>query len=191
MPATTLFLFGTAVVLLLLLPAAVSAVGPAFEVVANGGFEKGTTEGWNADNWQVVAGTEHGGTFAAFVPMEYSNDYYISQSVDFTGVDTLTFWYLLTGDEEGNPGVSCEIDNVNVFAGFEKEQWAQGTVDTSSYTGIHTISFFVGSGVKDLYIDDVSAMSSSRTPVPEFSPAAVPAFIIGLIGAVFFLREFR
>ena len=138
------------------------------ERVTNGGFENGET-GWvdTGNAWTVQSETKHSGSYAGYLDKYNGEDdgyavgdgYALSQQIDLTNVDQLSLWYYLTYGEGPFPTLKVAIGSTVAGSYITTESWEQAVIDTSSYTGTHTISFYGSDdeGVGDIYIDDITA----------------------------------
>jgi PKD repeat protein len=140
-----------------------ASTGSASERVTNGGFESGST-GWTAGDsqWAVQSGTVHGGTYAeSYVYEDEIGDHpALSQTVDLTGVNNISFWYHLDQNEGPCPTLNVKIDSVVVGSYTDiTEGWRHVVIDTSSYSGTRTISFYANDeqGDGSIYLDDITA----------------------------------
>lgn len=123
----------------------------------NPGFENGTT-GWTVGSTSSTSNTlsHEGNNSVYFSNAGTSNTNYISQTVDLTLVDSISFWGY--GETTFNNYFCVYIDGkqigdpLQVLAG----KWSLYTVNTSNYTGLHTInitSFIKGASA---FVDDLS-----------------------------------
>ena len=132
------------------------------ERVTNGGFENGET-GWvdTGNAWIVQSGTKHSGSYAGYLDMYngVGDDYALSQQIDLTNVDQLSLWYYLSEREGPSPTLKVAIGSTVAGSYTTIKSWEHAVIDTSSYTGTHTISFYGSDdeGVGDIYIDDITA----------------------------------
>jgi len=138
------------------------STGSSSERVTNGGFESGDATGWTltgTDDYSatVSAGSNHAGTYSLYLVAGdvEGGSFTASQAIDLTNVDSITFWsYLGYGDP------SVKIDNTVVLSGIaDNYGWVQHTIDTSSYTGTHTLTFYSTDATHGiyLYVDDITA----------------------------------
>lgn len=130
--------------------------GSTADHVTNGGFESGSS-GWTLSDseWSVQSGTVHSGVKALY--HGESDSASLTQTVNLTGVSTLTFWYWMT-PIEGNPQFTCMIDGEQKHVDETTTGWTQVTIDTSSYSGPHTVSLIMSDGAGEIYVDDISAV---------------------------------
>jgi len=153
------------------------------ERIANGGFESGNS-GWTTHSTGymedgsvgIVSYSPHSGKKVAVFSMSGGGSEIasgaslsLSQDVDLTGTRSLEFWYLL-GDEcsGGDFGAKMYIGDDLVWQGGITG-WEEVTVDTSSYSGVHTISFALtanslgGPGGMWMHLDDISMTGTGGT----------------------------
>lgn len=175
----------------LLMVASLLLVGPASaytaEQVEDGGFVSGSAS-WTTETDQGGGGTatisfpSSGGQSGRYANLYVSsNGYYdgwanaqISQYVDLTGVDTLTYYVYC--DYYDRPGPSATNRFTVSIDGSQKtttsspqyyDSWTQVSLDVSSYTGAHTIAFYIqtqGGGLLSFNIDTVSAIGTYTDP---------------------------
>jgi len=151
--------------------------GGTAERLTNGGFESGIS-GWtvttsgelaSCGEVSVMSYQRHSGNNA--ITMGAGNDAWIgsgslgiSQDIDLTGTGSLAFYYRTETEVGGYPALS--VDGNNVWTGGDAGSWTRVSIDTSSYTGVHTVRFsFNGDGLEGpggstIYFDDISATSS-------------------------------
>jgi PKD repeat protein len=137
------------------------------ERVTNGGFETGDETGWTdaGDVWTIQTATVHSGSYAEYCQIveEIGDHPAISQSVDLTGVDHISFWYYLQQGEGPNPTLKVAIDSTVVGSYETMYAWTSAVIDTSSYAGTHTITLYGNDaqGNGEIYLDDFSAVGTS------------------------------
>ena len=87
------------------------------------------------------------------------DDYALSQQIDLTNVDQLSLWYYLSEREGPSPTLKVAIGSTVAGSYTTIKSWEHAVIDTSSYTGTHTVSFYGSddNGVGDIYIDDITA----------------------------------
>lgn len=140
----------------------------AAQQITNGGFE--TTGGWSAisNGGQSYHSTSspHTGTYCLMMYVDEDSDYTFYQNVNFTDVSTLTFWDRRNYDAISEPNYfAVYIDTDCVWSSTtESPSWTMQSVDVSSYSGVHTLKFFIqlgqGYGL-DWRLDDISALSGA------------------------------
>ncbi|QSZ66965.1 DUF3344 domain-containing protein [Methanofollis aquaemaris] len=143
------------------------------ERIVNGGFEAGSS-GWTISR---SLGTVRMRNSVANIEMEAdgyigSGAANISQDVDLTNANSLKFSYCY-GEELMGGGYSA----VKVFIGddvvwqkaYNDNKWRTVTIDTSSYTGMQTVTFSLigteldGPGGVNLVLDGISAIGTNST----------------------------
>jgi len=153
-------------------PAPTATPGACTERITNGDFETGDFTGWvyggnmspnviYSPPWAAEA--IYAGTYSVQLWAFMGEDSTVSQSVDFTGISTLTFWWAAP-DPTGVYKVSVDGNSATLIGG--STDWAQETIAVSGYEGVHTLTFTRdtgGSSMGSLYIDDVSANSCTTT----------------------------
>ena len=126
------------------------------ERVTNGGFEDGLN-GWTYSGspaWTTTTIYKHGGTSSAYNNYFYGQN--LSQSIDLTDVNNLSLWF----KTENGLSVKVKLNGVEVYQSlYDTWPWTNINIDVSLYSGSHTLSFDVGNGDSNLYIDDVSALT--------------------------------
>jgi len=131
----------------------------AEELITNGTFETGNTTGWTITaegswyNTSPTTSSPHSGVYSLRLEF-YDGSITCSQSIDLTNVDEIHFWYYLSYG-----GYNFRIDSTDK-ATLVADDWTEVIIDTSSYSGVHTIQFYStvysDSGIR---IDDVSALA--------------------------------
>jgi PKD repeat protein len=124
------------------------------EQITNGGFEIGNMSGWTIYGAAINDTVEkHAGTYSGKLPDWY---YYtnISQNVDFTNVNNITFWTYHFGT-----GMTLQVDSdvVYTFSSTHTE-WTYVSVAISPYSGTHKLTI-TGNQDNNFWIDDISALS--------------------------------
>jgi len=166
------------------------------ECVTNGDFETGDATGWTAtagdEDATVNASAKNSGSWGANITAISTNTSILSQSVDLTNVDTLTFYYKAWGADKANLTLNFSVNGdvttlVNTTATF-----TLASIDVSGYTGANTILFSkMGDGAGGLMVDDVGAQSCaplmsssgiSNAIVAALSITGVSILIAGLAG---------
>jgi len=143
---------------------------PALADFVNGDFETGDLTGWSSGGTgTATVGTDyaHSGTYGCqLASFQGNNEAWISQSIDMTDADTLTFWYYGVSFGAGNFAVY--IDGSSVWSTSSTTSgWVQVSLDVSSYTGSHDVNFQVGNSPDvaganaKVYLDDVSCPAPS------------------------------
>jgi len=142
-----------------------ASTGNAAGRVTNGGFETGDTSGWTItgmDSYIYTATTSprHSGTYGLFLKAgdPEAGTFTATQAIDMTGVSNITFWSYL-----GQGTVNVKIDGTDVITGIYDMTWTQHSIDTSAYTGTHTLSFYLPEPEPNIYfyLDDVTATGTS------------------------------
>jgi TM2 domain-containing membrane protein YozV len=124
----------------------------------NPGFETGTLAGWKTGSKVSVLGDRrHGGTYSCHFDMSGtpSSDY-ISQNVDLTDAESITFWG--TGESNTWP-FSIYIDGKLIqTSNAVSNTWTKHTIPVSGYPGVHAVSvkWNGGPGMYGADIDDFS-----------------------------------
>lgn len=132
-----------------------SPSGPE-ERVINGGFENGLN-GWTYSGspaWTTTSADKHSGTKSAYNSYFYGQN--LSQSIDLTDVNNLSLWF----KTENSLSVKVKLNGAEVYSSsYATWPWTNINIDVSLYSGNYTLSFGVGNGESNLYIDDVSALT--------------------------------
>jgi len=124
----------------------------------NPGFETGNLAGWTTGSTTFVLGDRsHSGTYSCHFDMSGTpaSDY-ISQSVDLTGAESISFWGM--GESNTWP-FSIYIDGTLVQKpNAVSNTWTRYTIPVSGYSGIHTVTikWNGGPGMYGADIDDFS-----------------------------------
>jgi hypothetical protein len=126
---------------LLVLPA-------AGEQTTNGDFETGDFTGWEHSTYPICYIADYDTYFLYF-----SNGTYVSQNIDFTGVENVTFEALLSATSHLE--VYVDSDLIETFDGYAG--WSSYSVPVS-YSGVHTLKF-VSTAANHVRLDDISAIS--------------------------------
>lgn len=141
------------------------STGGTSDRVENGGFESGDAGGWTVtgtDDYGASVITQaaeyhsHSGTYMLYVTagdgLEGTVD--VSQQIDLTGVRNITFW-----SAGGLGATNVKIDSTDVIANLHDTVWTEHVIDTSGYTGTHTLTFYTPETIHQmvLFLDDVSA----------------------------------
>jgi len=184
-------------------PAPTATPGACTERITNGGFETGDFTGWTigGDMYPNViysppwaAEAIHAGTYSVQLWAFMGMDSTVSQSVDFTGISTLTFWWVAP-DPTGEYTVSIDGTNIASLTGGSTD-WAQRTLDVSAYSSVHTLTFARDDGsvsLGSLYIDDISASSCTtvvnvesgiNAVVAALNIAGVGLILAGIVGII-------
>ena len=133
--------------------------------ITNGGFESEEYgEGWDATGddclfliWPIYI---HSGGWSCVI-VSFSGPALLTQDVDFTNVNNLSFWY----DHYGW-GFFVAIDETIVSTPEVLGEWTQVTVDVSEYSGVHTLTFGLIMGSEDgdvfVFLDDISAIADKK-----------------------------
>ena len=150
--------------LLLILLLLFSSIASAEERIVNGGFETGNFSGWTigyiyGGSMSITSINSHSGTYSYYTHFGSSpGQTNLHQNVDFTDVPTLTFWAKTQYD---NPVINVRIDGGSIYIVYPPSSWTKYNVDVSSYSGVHNLQFGCGLDSDWLFIDDVSAFSTS------------------------------
>lgn len=130
------------------------------ELITNGTFETGSSTGWTITaegSWystNPTTSSPHSGLYSLRLEF-YDGSITCSQSIDLTNVDEIHFWYyFLYG------GYNFRIDSTDKATLVDAGDWTEVIIDTSSYSGVHTIEFYsTDSDDSGIRIDDVSALA--------------------------------
>lgn len=136
--------------------------------ITNPGFETGTLAGWSGA--QVTAeGSAHGGSYSAHLAATGVGYAFLSQNIDLTNVNSIVVWYKSSAANNFawikiSDGIGG-YDNVYTFV--DRGTWTQAIADLSwySYTGVHEVQFYVSPPSYNLYVDDISLILGSDTPI--------------------------
>jgi hypothetical protein len=136
------------------------------ERIVNGGFESEIYgEGWtpvgSADClfliWPIWI---HSGVLSCVI-VSFEGSPMLTQEVNFTNVNNLSFWY----DHYGM-GFFVAIDETVIETYGETWEWTQSTIDVSEYSGVHTLTFGLTFGSEDgdiyVFLDDISAIADVK-----------------------------
>jgi len=142
-------------------------------LVANPGFETGTFTGWSQSGASVVTTPVYTGIYAAKLSSSKGSVSYISQNVDLTGISELTYWYRIDSVNSGS--LDVYIDTMKVATFSSVTGWTEGTIDTSAYTGTHTVKFNARSGTSKqnkitTYVDDIAGLVPKPTGITGYPP---------------------
>jgi beta propeller repeat protein len=147
------------------------------EQVINGGFESGLA-GWSVyyDDSDAGASVENiiyqqgSKSIKLYSSSEFCRSVSVRQTVNLTGVDTLTYW-TCTEDSYGGSdesGLAVYIDPANMVADYGNSihNWTYRSINVSGYTGNHAVIFEAGCCCAEIisYIDNVSAISAANAP---------------------------
>jgi len=131
-------------------------------IFTNGDFEDGDFTGWSTTSGyggipSVTASSKHDGSYGCVLDTTDNHTNFtrwatISQSVDFTGVSEMTFWYKIYYatttylEMEGNWHFRVYISGDPVYEQFSPDwdnstSWHYITVDTTKYSGICETTF--------------------------------------------------
>ena len=158
----------------------------ATNLILNPGFETGNMNNWSSSYFTASNVESHTGTYSAYKNQYFSTGasitsgyaYYISQSVNLTNIDTLSFYYKHATVPASWPGSStsyvyCDINADNSLEWTNSsvsDSYRYASVDVSSFSGIKTVKlggYFVltgGSFTIHYSFDDI---------VAEYEPPAV------------------
>ncbi|HNY36139.1 MAG TPA: prepilin-type N-terminal cleavage/methylation domain-containing protein [Candidatus Pacearchaeota archaeon] len=132
-----------------------SETGGGSEILINGGFELGNV-GWTTySDAGIYSDSEYArsGSYFAYVYTDGTATTYIEQTIDFTNVNTLTFWELAPFGFR-----SILIGGTEAWSSsYEVLEYSRIDIDTSSFDGLQTLRFSSDSDAETAwYIDDVS-----------------------------------
>lgn len=208
-----IFLLVVALVILLAITGTVSAAN----LVANGGFEDpgsfvdsfqtltagdGTLTPWSIDTNSIDLinsyWVPHSGSYS--IDLAGNGPGTISQNIDVgtNQICSLSFW--MAGNPDYSDTKTLDVhfgSNTRSFTfdqtGHTKENmgWEEKTASGLIASGPTQLRFVdTGTDPYGPAIDDISLECTGQTTVPEFPTLALPAaFIIGLIGAVLFIKS--
>lgn len=131
---------------------------PGYHQFSNPGFETGNLAGWKSGSKVSVLGDRsHGGTYSCHFDMSgtQASDY-ISQTVDLTNAESITFWGM--GESNTWP-FYLYIDGKPVqTSNAVSNTWTRHTLPVSGYPGVHTVAvkWNGGPGMYGADIDDFS-----------------------------------
>lgn len=171
----------------LILVASLVLVSPASayteEQVFNGGFAGGLSAGWMEEKDSGSGGSSainylsSGGQSGGYAELQVSSNggwanAQISQGVDLTGVDSLTFYAYCPSSSgaQGTKHFKVIIDGSEVLTFYTFSSlgsWEQYTVNVASYSGHHTITFraqCASGGALTMGVDTVSAIGTFTDP---------------------------
>jgi hypothetical protein len=133
------------------------------ERIVNGDFGTETIAGWTGVRAIIVDGRDHG-DYAVELVSEDEGSASLSQTINFTGVNYITFYAYADdpwGDTIGNLTIKANTtvlyDKQNIII----EDYVPYTIDVSSkkLTGNYILNFSVGPKYVNIFIDDISAIS--------------------------------
>jgi len=145
----------------------------------NGGFETGNLSGWTATGRaSIQTGQKHSGSYAVNINTTSGvTQSSVSQSVNLTNVSQISYYSYISVTTTGN--LTVLIDGAqNERYNSPVSTWTHHTIDTSSYSGLHTIRFEVNrgdSGTKNIlaYLDDIETMSQPPGSIYGSPPLTV------------------
>lgn len=143
---------------LILLLFVLSSTSASANVFVNGDFEVGSLDGWTSVNSQINSYPAHqyDGAYCALIYSYDGFDASLSQTVDLTGVDTLSFYAKETAHATTEVFVLFDYELVLSANTDTTDVWKYFEIDTSSYSGLTTVSF-VKYADHDLFVDNVVA----------------------------------
>lgn len=161
--------------------------------IVNPGFESGAT-GWteySAQGWPLILNVAdlpilpHGGSWAAWLGGDDSEDSYIQQSVTVpASTPYLSYWHWIDSEDVCNYDFAriqvngTTVNEYTLCTSSNSGGWVRRTVNLSAYSG-QTVSLRIrvvtdSSYVSNLFIDDVSFQASASapatTPTPGYNP---------------------
>ncbi|ETA69515.1 hypothetical protein MettiDRAFT_3017 [Methanolobus tindarius DSM 2278] len=126
---------------------------PASAAITNGGFETGDLTGWSTFGTYTPMANTNSNQIGSYCLLmnNPSGDAGITQVVDLTNVDGLSFYYT-TSYSWGSGYFRIYIDSDVVYNVTTLDSWSQETIDLSSYSGSHTLKVVTNN--RRLYADE-------------------------------------
>jgi hypothetical protein len=131
------------------------------ERIQNGGFEDVSGVPWAAEGsgtgtMIIFPFAPHGGTFHLICDPDPGDMWAVTQLVNFTNVNTVTFWQGLAD------GLRVYLDDI-LLGTYESAvwDWVRHDIDTRGYTGTKTLKFAFGD-TEWSFLDDISAYSEPK-----------------------------
>ena len=107
----------------------------------NPGFESGNLTGWTTGSTTTITTNSHNGNYGAyFSSVADQNTNYITQTVNLTDANNITFWGCREGGNGALNPLYVYIDDTLIQTIIPTSTWTQYAISTSSYTGFHNIT---------------------------------------------------
>jgi hypothetical protein len=166
-------IFILSLVLFLFLSSGASALE---NMVVNGDFETGDLTGWTSSSGSVL-GSQYAyeGSYCGFIFDESAAGSWISQDVDLTGVNALTYYAMYIGCNSADILVYIDGSLAQTGAATETPYYGFNSLDVSSYSGVHTVKF-AALYDEDFEIDNVEAMAEAALDYSSTSSGSLNKF---------------